>query len=761
MIARTAGNTKQLLKACLFSLIGAILSAAPVSERIDPSFQLEVHRESGGAASFVSLPGGKLLVSGWFEMIGDHPTTNLARLNLDGSIDKSVSFSSEAAGRLYRDPSGKVYALTSNNTLTRFLQDGSIDRSFNFDSPTPPGQLFGFAGTKLLIGNGTTAQLLNESGTVEKTFPLKFNSRLLPLASGKILEHSPTIVSGLNNDGSPDPSFTPLQNIVRAYALPGRDEFITSEFVDPTNYVEARIVWRQLNGEVKPGFQPVVIDANPGDVGVISDQGGVVTLISLDLDETTVRHSRLGIGGELSPLFTTSIPQYGFSGHFGFEIGAPRPIALTDGSYLLPDPTGNSIAKHVTSSGDLIRDIDHPFYNSEGLAGSTQLDSNRFAIFGNFDLVNRQPARHLAVIDTNGALVQTFPIPEITNAPAVRKVILQPDGNLLVITGVWSGGETADPGKLIRVTATGGLDSTLNLSNIEGDVRDALILRNGKLLLSGSFVVKSSGEVTAVLKLKGDGSVDDSFHFADPAYRGGSLAEMPDGRLVSSSSSSVLLLEENGSILKYLYSFPGTPWVLEDSILVSGSELIDFDLQGNRRDFFGTYLQTRKVEANTGGGVRLPDGSLALSGWFSSTMNGLDYTTGIGLIHKREATLQRIYTFPELTNGVQVLAGFSQQEVLAQSYYQGSPVVLKLRLSDPLPPVIRSYIYQDKAHLLVTSEVWTNLSILASTNATDWTLFKEITLSTNSPGVFDADFRSTPNRYFKAVVHSTPAAPEN
>lgn len=97
-------------------------------------------------------PDGKLLITGNFSSIQDFPTLNVARINVDDSLDRSFKrsltdsylvgdtlecFASPAAIALQSDGkiliSALVYRLPfgTDRLIMRFNADGSLDRSFN------------------------------------------------------------------------------------------------------------------------------------------------------------------------------------------------------------------------------------------------------------------------------------------------------------------------------------------------------------------------------------------------------------------------------------------------------------------------------------------------------------------------------------------------------------------------------------------------------------------------------------------------------
>lgn len=191
------------------------------------------------------LPDGKILIGGAFNTYNGTSVKRVARLNADGTLDKTFKLDKEIDGLVFtmlRQPNGKIlvggYFNSFNGKvrfggITRLNADGSFDKSFN----PGEGALFSsvYAITlqpdgKILIGgdfrffNGIMRDhiaRLNADGSVDESFDSnrgvdeKINTIALQ-ADGKILiggdftKHFNTSrnkIARLNTDGSLDKSF--------------------------------------------------------------------------------------------------------------------------------------------------------------------------------------------------------------------------------------------------------------------------------------------------------------------------------------------------------------------------------------------------------------------------------------------------------------------------------------------------------------------------------------------------------------------------
>ena len=197
---------------------------------------------------------GKILVGGRFTRMGGQARTNLARLNADGTLDSGFAtglagskvsaqvnvLAIEADGRILVGGDFTMIGGQYRTNLARLNVDGTVDSGFN------PGMLSGAASPlrnsdevqalavqpngKILVGGWfstvggqprSNLARLNPDGSLDSTFNLGANSNVLALvlqADGKILAggsftklggQSCTNLARLNPDGSLDSSFTP------------------------------------------------------------------------------------------------------------------------------------------------------------------------------------------------------------------------------------------------------------------------------------------------------------------------------------------------------------------------------------------------------------------------------------------------------------------------------------------------------------------------------------------------------------------------
>ena len=212
------------------SQVATVTVNLAVPDTFDPS-------PDGQINTFAIQPDGKILVAGWFSMLGGQSCANLGRLNPDGTID--TTFNSGVDGWvacLAVQGDGKILVggeftqLSGQNctNLGRLNPDGSIDAGFNAGADAPVNCLALQPNHKILVGGwfsslgGEDCYLLgrlNPDGTLDNNFDSGTDGGVYTLAlqpDGKILAGGEFSMLGyqhnvglgrLNGDGTADTNF--------------------------------------------------------------------------------------------------------------------------------------------------------------------------------------------------------------------------------------------------------------------------------------------------------------------------------------------------------------------------------------------------------------------------------------------------------------------------------------------------------------------------------------------------------------------------
>jgi len=123
----------------------------------DDSFQPNGGPTSGWTVIILALdlqPDGRILMGGYFEKVDGQPMLNLARLNPDGTFDRTFKLrhgASGPVGRIWQQPDGRIVVSGYFDTiggrgsrrLARLLADGTPDPGFR--PPQPNAEVFNIA----------------------------------------------------------------------------------------------------------------------------------------------------------------------------------------------------------------------------------------------------------------------------------------------------------------------------------------------------------------------------------------------------------------------------------------------------------------------------------------------------------------------------------------------------------------------------------------------------------------------------------------
>ena len=244
---------------------------------------------------------GKILLSGFFNVVNGQPRNCIARLNTDGTLDTSfnpslIGFGYAAAIVLQTD--GKLIAAgnfnkangAARNNVARFNADGTLDTSFAVGSGTFPdlnifSNIVNAAAIqpdgKILIGglfggyNGTTRRAvfrLNPDGSLDTTFNApQLNdyivaqvNDILVMPDGKILIGGSFLGTTnrnsflLNPDGSTDTSFPSPVNgtIQKILRQPDGKILLGGNFTQSGGQSRNRITRLNADGTLDTGFNP-------------------------------------------------------------------------------------------------------------------------------------------------------------------------------------------------------------------------------------------------------------------------------------------------------------------------------------------------------------------------------------------------------------------------------------------------------------------------------------------------------------------------
>ena len=219
------------------------------------------------------------------------------------------------------------------------------------------------------------------------------------------------------------------------------------------------------------------------------------------------------------------------------QITTPSPLTLLNGASATPAATATVAGFNVAGSG----------FNGFVYALAVQPDG-KVLVGGNFTAYNGNTAApdHVLRLNPDGSLDLTFNYTAGSTSTGadgvVRALALQSDGKVLVGGDFTAYNGGTAPARLLRLTANGSLDASFNPggAGAGGSVRALALQPDGRVLVGGIFAVYN-GDAAApnyVLRLTATGLLDTSFNPGGAGTSGGAgglvfaLAVQPNGRVL-------------------------------------------------------------------------------------------------------------------------------------------------------------------------------------------------------------------------------------
>jgi uncharacterized delta-60 repeat protein len=448
----------------------------------------------GGITSIRNQPDGKFLIAGFFDTVNGLPRIGLARLNNDGTSDNSFAPAVQFAGsatNIQLQPDGKIVvggqftsiAGASRNRIARLNPDGTIDATFS-----------------------------RQRGPNDTVFSL------LPLADGKILiggifnsvdETSQGGIARLKGNGLLDTSFNSgsgTDGAVGKIVLQPDGKILVGGFFTTYNGIARNnIVRLNSDGTVDPSFDPGNnIEAVIVDMEVQPDGKIIIAGLFGDVGGITGRHiARLNSNGTLDP---------GFNPGSGADLEIydielrPNGQILIAGNFDNFNGTPRSSIARLNSNGSLDLSFNSSTQFDSAILSLASQPDGRIVVGGAFNNVNNSQRAHVARLTANGFEDASFQLTGGFSGDVINKVVLQPDGKVLVGGTFLSLGNSNRP-KIGRLLSNGAVDTAFNVGAVSGgnntEVVDIALQSNGKILFGGEFTTVSGVEANRIARLVG------------------------------------------------------------------------------------------------------------------------------------------------------------------------------------------------------------------------------------------------------------------
>ena len=595
-------------------------------------------------------PDGKILVGGMFTSYNSVVANKMVRINQDGTLDNSFTFSSGIIERGIRkialQSDGKILIITgSPNTtsseLMRLNSDGSKDNTF---SSYYGGSLFSIwvlDDGRIMIGGlfsiynqfSKNIVRLNPDGSLDSTFQANARTdyRVNTIAvqtDGKIL------IGG---------EFTSYNNVSRnRIARLNTDGSLDTSFVVGTGF-DGKAVYS------------VAIDIS-GKILVCGD------FSKYNETSTGQRLIRLNADGSLDNTFATFANEYRiFTSVFPQSDGK---IYVSKGNDLYGTPSSANFYR-LNADGSLDNTFEignedyNIFYNYDHNFGTMVLTSdNKIMIGGFFHNYNGTTENNIALVDKDGKLDKTFN-PQTGADSDIQNMALRPNKKILIMGDYFS--YNGIPNSSYQLFEDGSVDSSYILGPSQSDPKYSKVSYNsvfqsdGKIIVFGQqdYIFPNGVVRKKIARLNADENLDPTFapNPSDFGYIKKVLVQ-PDGKILTVSEtypSKLIRLNVDGSV-DYSFNTNMQYFTVYDIILLPNGKFLIGGTYNNQASVIllnsdGTQ-DTTFISKTDSSSLRVhvlklqPDGKILVGGDFSS-YNGV---TVKGLVRiKADGTLDTTF----------------------------------------------------------------------------------------------------------------------
>ena len=533
-----------------------------VDGSLDTSFNPGSGMDGGAVYSFAVQPDGKILIGGWFTTFNGTGRSNIARLNVDGSLDTSFDPGSGTNNEIYSmtiQSDGKIlaggrfttYDGVNRSRIARINTDGSLDTSFNpgsgaistLDFSTSIKALILLPDNKLLISgyfnsyNGTSINMiarLNADGSLDTSFDpgsgassTIFNIHLRPdykiVISGYFTSFNGfarEALAQLNPDGTLDVGFnatTGLNGNVNALTTQSDGKVIVGgTFTTYKDVIRRNIARLNADGSLDTSFDPGSGASSTVSSIVLQPDGKMLIGGSFTSYNGVGRNriARLNADGSLDTSFD---PGSGASSTVYSIVLQPDGKILIGGYFTSYNGVGRNRIARLNADGSL----DTSFNPGTGTAATVAymnsinslalLPDNKLLISGYFNSYNGVNINMIARINSDGSLDTSFN-PGSGASSTIYSLLLQPDGKML-IGGAFTSYNGVGRNRIARLNADGTLDTSFDPgSGASNDVRSMTVQSDGKILVGGGFTTYDGVNRGRLARINSDGSLDTSFN---------------------------------------------------------------------------------------------------------------------------------------------------------------------------------------------------------------------------------------------------------
>jgi len=515
----------------------------------DASFDLG-SGTNGYVTSASIQSNGKIIIIGNFTTFNGIARKRVARLNSDGSLDKSFDPGSGANGVISSTSiqnDGKIiiagnfttYNSIAINRIARLNPDGRLDTSFNVGSGADSyvyatdiqkdGKIL-IAGSFTNFNNKDINYLarLNQNGSLDNTFILETGanyslSKITIQKDGKILvggnfssynSIAKIRLVRLNSDGSLDPQFNqgkgPDSQLFDAAIQPNGKIIIVGRFVSYNGKSQNHVARLDKNGNLDLSFNPgtgandmIAVTAIQKDGKILI--GGMFTSFN---GTDRIHLARLNSDGTLDASFNSGIGVNDIISTIAIQKDQK---IIVGGNFTSYNGTARNHIVRLNQDGSL----DASFCQNKGvnkdIFATYIQEDGKIIIMGNFNTFNEIERNHIARLNEDGSLDLSF-VADTSENCNIYSIAAQPDGKIIVGGGFSSyNGKTRN--NIARLNSDGSLDLTFNSGiGTDGYVYSTCIQKDGKIIIAGQFSTFNGKGRNNIAQLNSDGSLDETFN---------------------------------------------------------------------------------------------------------------------------------------------------------------------------------------------------------------------------------------------------------
>jgi len=464
---------------------------------------------------------GKIIVGGRLSSYNGTAVHGIARLNTNGSLDTTLTHANGFNGTLlttYIQPDGKIiaggnftyYKSVPIKNLARLNIDGSLDTTFSQGMGGLDDWVFSI-GTqldgKIIIGgyfftfNGPTINgiaRLNANGSIDTTFVIGSGFDVY-LSSISIQPNGEIIVGGSFKSYNG----TTINNIAKLYP----NGLINAGF-NPHKGFDDAVYSTSIQADGK-----IIVGGWFKYYNELSRKG----IVRLNADGSA-DHSFNIVTGFTNRVFTTSIQSDGKI-IAGGVITTVNGISSKNIVRLLHD--GHIDTTFVVGSG----------FDGLALSSGIQADG-KIIVGGMFSNYNGLPSKGIARLHADGSLDTTFNIGSGASG-SVQSITIQPDGKIVAV-GYFSSFNGHSRKSIFRLNLDGSLDATFAPGNGFNSYAFSTQLQpDHKIIVGGNFTAFDGNPCNYIARLHQDGTYDTTFHIGtgfDSIVR--TISIQQDGKII-------------------------------------------------------------------------------------------------------------------------------------------------------------------------------------------------------------------------------------